>query len=616
MSEIKIPGYTIIKELGRGGMASVYLAMQESVERKVALKVMLQALAADPSFSERFLREAKIVAQLSHPHIVAVFDVAISGNHHYIAMEFHEGGELKDKIGEGLAIKEVLRITKQMAKALDFAHKKGYVHRDIKPENVLFKSDGDIVLSDFGIARASNANTRMTATGSVIGTPHYMSPEQAQGQELDGRSDLYSLGVVFFEMLVGTVPYKGDSALSVGIKHLRDPIPKLPGQYQMFQTFLDKLMAKEPDNRWQTGADVVKVIEGLELQLGDAGGMATAQNAAIGATIVNDVLSKTAAATQAVPQQTVVQAAQSSESKSSTFKWIISLLVVAGIAGGGFYYMRQKQKAINPASTVATAPEPSVTPQPKKIETLLSEAKQALQTNPSGDIRSREEAATVVEKYREVLKLDPQNATALEGLRQLAGKIIDRANESMGANKLILAAKQLEIAESIDPEHPQLATSQQALLDAQEALKQEATQNQEERQRLAKLRQQREAEQQRQLAEEQAKTKQLTTLLTQADDLLSPYRLTSERINEARSVYRKAFKIAPSDSRVANGDRRVADAYLRLATDMTDQKKYDEAKILIENGLAIIPNHSRLKDLEAYIAKQSEPKKRRSFGGF
>jgi tetratricopeptide (TPR) repeat protein len=610
MADLEIKGYRIVKELGRGGMATVYLAIQESVERKVALKVMLQALAADPSFSERFLREAKIVAQLSHPHIVAVYDVAISGQNHYIAMEYHEGGELKDKIKEGMAVKDILWVTKQMANALDFAHSKGYVHRDIKPENVLFKSDGNIVLSDFGIARGNDANTRMTATGSVIGTPHYMSPEQAQGHELDGRADLYSLGIVFFEMLVGTVPYKGDSALSVGIKHLRDPIPRLPAHYKMFQTFLDKLLAKEPEDRWQTGADIIQTLDTLDLQTGGVTGVATAPNAVLNAAAGN---SGTVAMTQ-------VSAEQSQAAKSGGgLKWVASILVLAGLAGGGFYYLKTRSGETMPASVAVAPATDTVTAESKsqKIRQLLAEAESTIQQQRIGEIKSKAAARDVVQKYREVLKLDPENAEALEGLRGLAGKLIALANKSIVNHKLILASKQLEIAETVDPEHPKLADSRQALQDARNATQRASEQKQAERRRLAKIRQQDQQQQKKRATAQQVQAQKLNTLLNQADELLSPYQLTPKRIAEARNTYRQAWKLAPSDARVAGGDRRVADAYLRLATDLTDQKKYKVAQNMIKEGLAVVPNHSQLKDLEAYIDKQgATKKKRRTFGGF
>lgn len=261
---MQIPGYRIIRKIDQGGMSTVYLAIQLSVGREVALKVMSPVLNADPVFSERFQREANIVGQLSHHHIVSIYDIGRHKNLNYIAMDFLPGGSAHDKMSAGLSDSEALRITRETALALNHAHDKGYIHRDIKPENILFRTDGSAVLSDFGVAKTVSAASRMTNAGTVVGTPHYMSPEQARGKPVDGRSDIYSLGVVFFEMLTGSVPYQADEAIAIAIKHLTAPTPKLPPQYAVYQNILNKLLAKDPDERFQTGKDLVDAIDAIE----------------------------------------------------------------------------------------------------------------------------------------------------------------------------------------------------------------------------------------------------------------------------------------------------------------------------------------------------------------
>lgn len=241
-------------------MSTVYLAIQLSVGREVALKVMSPALNADPVFSERFQREANIVGQLSHPHIVAIYDIGRYKNLNYIAMDYLAGGSVHDKMANGLSAQESLRIIQEIANALDHAHEKGYIHRDIKPENILFREDGASVLSDFGVAKTVSSASKMTNAGTVVGTPHYMSPEQARGKPVDGRSDIYSLGVVFYEMLTGSVPFRAEEAVAIAIKHLTAPIPTLPPQHSLFQPILNKLLAKDPDDRYQRGREVVDAI--------------------------------------------------------------------------------------------------------------------------------------------------------------------------------------------------------------------------------------------------------------------------------------------------------------------------------------------------------------------
>lgn len=264
VASLEIPGYQILKKINQGGMSTVYLATQRSMGRQVALKVMSPVLNADPIFSERFQREANIVGQLSHPSIVAIHDIGRYRSLNYIAMDYLPGGSVADALTRG-AIEplEALHITRQIAMALDHASNKGYVHRDLKPENILFREDGSAVLTDFGVARTVARTTRMTNTGMVVGTPHYMSPEQARGAAVDGRADLYSLGVVLYEMLTSAVPYQAEEAVAIAIKHLTDPIPRLPARHSLYQGLIDRFLAKDPDQRYQRGLDVVDAIDQL-----------------------------------------------------------------------------------------------------------------------------------------------------------------------------------------------------------------------------------------------------------------------------------------------------------------------------------------------------------------
>lgn len=250
-----------MRAIGRGGMATVYLAIQESFEREVALKIMSPQLAEEQDFSERFLREARIVSKLVHPNIVTVHDVGIENGHHYLSMQYIDGKDLKQRLPE-LSAAQIFRALGEVAMALNYAGDKGYVHRDVKPDNIMLdSSDGRAILMDFGIARASRPDNSMTRTGTALGTPHYMSPEQARGAEVDGRSDLYSLGVLFYYLLVGQVPYEADSPVAVGIKHLTEPVPTLPAPLACYQPLINKLMAKKPEQRYQTGREVAEALQ-------------------------------------------------------------------------------------------------------------------------------------------------------------------------------------------------------------------------------------------------------------------------------------------------------------------------------------------------------------------
>lgn len=264
-------------------MASVYLALQESVEREVALKIMAPQLSADPTFGDRFLREARIAAKLHHRHVVGIYDVGVYMGFHYCTMEYLPGGPVMRRGSPPLALKPALRCIREISLALHYAQEKGFIHRDVKPDNILLREDGSCVLGDFGIARAADSGTLMTKTGSVVGTPHYMSPEQLRGRAIDGRADLYSLGVVFFQLVTGKVPYEASDSLAIGIMHMTAPLPQLPAEYRMLQPILDKMLAKEPGDRYQTGAEIDAALAEVEKQI-SAGTANTAPPAGTAAT--------------------------------------------------------------------------------------------------------------------------------------------------------------------------------------------------------------------------------------------------------------------------------------------------------------------------------------------
>ena len=258
--KIQIPGYKILRELGHGGMAHVYLAIQESFGREVALKVLSPHLTDDEQFSKRFLREARIVSQLNHPNIITVYDAGKHEQHNYMSMEYIPGKDLK-QLKDSISREDAIRIVKDVAAALDFAGKKGIVHRDVKPENIMIhQSDNRVVLMDFGIAHGDDSTQGMTQTGRAIGTPHFMSPEQTKGLKVDHRSDIYSLGIVLFQLLAGNLPYDADSAVAVGIKHLTAPIPLLPAGLEIFQAIVNHCLSKQPEHRYQKAEELITAL--------------------------------------------------------------------------------------------------------------------------------------------------------------------------------------------------------------------------------------------------------------------------------------------------------------------------------------------------------------------
>src|SRR6266513_2189399 len=258
--------YEILEELGRGGMAIVFRAREKQLERDVAIKVLPFSLAFDKEFVERFQREARTSAKLEHPSIIPIYRVGKSGRVIYFVMKFLRGKPLSSVLAARgtLPPAEIRQILVQVARALAYAHKSGIVHRDIKPDNIMFDEHGLAVVTDFGIAKAASGG-KLTGTGMSIGTPHYMSPEQARAQPLDGRSDIYSLGVVAYQSLTGRVPFDGEDSFSIGYKHIMEEIPTPPLETYDQRTVFEitrKMMAKSPDERFQSAEELVTVLEG------------------------------------------------------------------------------------------------------------------------------------------------------------------------------------------------------------------------------------------------------------------------------------------------------------------------------------------------------------------
>jgi len=265
--------YQIVEHLGRGGMAEVYKAYQASLDRYVALKLMHTFLAEDPEFYARFEREAKNIATLHHPNIIQIHDFEHEGATYYMVMEFVDGGTLKDRLqalgtkGESLPLNEAIRIIKDIGSALAYAHSAGMIHRDIKPANVLIDRHGRVILTDFGIAKMVSS-AKFTASGSLLGTPAYMAPEQGLGQPGDNRADIYSLGVMFYQLATGKLPYEADTPVAVILKHVNEPMvmPRVikPDIPVGVERIIAKAMAKDVTQRYQTVDDLLRDLNNID----------------------------------------------------------------------------------------------------------------------------------------------------------------------------------------------------------------------------------------------------------------------------------------------------------------------------------------------------------------
>jgi serine/threonine-protein kinase PpkA len=245
--------YEILRKLAHGEIATVYLARQRNAERQLVLKVLHQvADSSTGKILDRFLREYELIARLDHPNVVKIFDFGVADDHAYIAMEYCGGGSLKRRVAAGMDRYEAYRLMRDIAGALGVLHAAGILHRDLKPTNVLFRDDGSLALIDFGLAKQVALQAEVTGAGAIFGTPYYMSPEQGHGEPVDVRGDIYSLGVIFFEMLTGAKPYDGDTAMAVIVKHRLAPVPGLPTSLREFQPLIQRMLAKQPAERFQS----------------------------------------------------------------------------------------------------------------------------------------------------------------------------------------------------------------------------------------------------------------------------------------------------------------------------------------------------------------------------
>ena len=469
--DLKIPGYEIFEKIGEGGMARVYRAKHQRLNRDVALKVMLNRYSDDPEFAERFIREARIAASLNHPNIVHIYDVNRSSEILFLAMEFVGGGDLSEKYRPPINQKILIKIISQLCEALDFAHEQGYIHRDIKPANILFRDNGSLALSDFGIARAIYSNTHMTQTGTVIGTPSYMSPEQAQGFQLTGQSDLYSAAVIAYQYVTGELPYRADSSITVAIKHINAPVPELSEPFKALQPFFNRALAKTPDERYANGSEMVKALyeaiaslpeieptSNNTLIVDPAQRITGIQSMTLDSPDVN-ALESTLLETASDTSETAVrpvshpsvqqQVANISEPKKpeealgqlksnkNNLVVLAGVLCVVALAVALFVKLMPQQEPLSNEDKL-------------KIARLLVEAENLRE---SGDWVSPS-GKNAYENYQKVLVLSPDDVIAHSGVESIKNALSAQAMAYLDDNKLLLARDTLDELKRIDLNHP------------------------------------------------------------------------------------------------------------------------------------------------------------------
>ncbi|MHA6494690.1 serine/threonine-protein kinase [Pseudomonas borbori] len=456
---LTIPGYKVHARIGQGGMAEVFLATQESLHRKVAVKVLLSA--NDQAFSQRFIKEGHIVASLHHPSIITIHDInQLLDGRYYLAMEFVPGGDLARHRGEIFEPQRALRIVHQIASGLAVVHDKGLVHRDIKPANILFRDDGTAVITDFGVAKEVELGQDLTQIGIAVGSPAYSSPEQAQCQPLDARSDIYSLGVILLEMLTGNNPYRGASYPQTVMNHIQMALPILPAHLQSYQWLLNRMLAKDPDERFSDCKVLLASLDELYEQDPDNTRVAPAV-----------LLAK--------PQRGGVA------SKGRRFLWLwllLGMLVFGGASTAGYYAYQQKQitdylavaeqrlaegKLLEPTQDNADyffrqallldADNPQALDGlnrvlQARINGYLELAEQRMTTDQL--LLPEDDSATYY--YRQVLAWEPENLLALAGINRVAQRFVEQTESAYKRREFALALEYIKHGLEVEPANEQL----------------------------------------------------------------------------------------------------------------------------------------------------------------
>jgi len=444
---MEIPGYFIEKQIGKGGMASVYLATQESLSRPVVLKVLdISDAEKSQELIERFLSEGRIVASLNHPNIITIHDIGITDdNTLYISMEYIQGGDLKSRIQIPFDPDEALELLVRIGGALKTAHSHGVIHRDIKPANILFRDNDTPLITDFGIAKRLNEDLNLTSTGIFLGSPNYVSPEQADGKEVDGRTDIYSLGCIFYEMLTGKKPYPAETVFDVVLQHKRSPVPQLPEDLLEFQPLLDRMMAKDPEERFENAAGMIEYIQQLQIERNRK---------------------------RALPDIDITGEMGGQRKK----KKVSVVLIVLLILSAGFFFslqyidirLKDPGRAIReepvaardsftatvPASETAGAPgtPPAEEASEDVINALLWLGKNSLEeyrlTYPPKD--------NAYYYYSRLLEISPNNRNAAQGILEIADRYAILAERSLAENDIAKAETYINIGLKINPQNKTL----------------------------------------------------------------------------------------------------------------------------------------------------------------
>lgn len=473
---MKIPGYRIKQTIGEGGMATAYLGVQESLGRLVVLKILNTSNSDSPQNVERFLNEGRLVATLNHPHIITIYDIGIAEEFAYISMEYVEGGDLRQRLKQIIPPIEALSIITKIGTGLSAAHKKGIIHRDVKPDNILFRTNGEPLLTDFGIAKQLTIDHDLTSTGIFLGSPSYVAPEQAQDGPIDERVDIYSLGIIFYEMLTGSKPYSSDSVIDLILQHKQAPIPYLPPALALYQQLLNLMVAKNRKDRFRDADSMLHYMHHMQT--------ATAINSAPDTTSTSNRIAINDAHPTSQTQE--LQIDQNKTPPVKDVRILLAILLSLSVMGYGVrYYL---DSAIGTSHTVAQTPAPTHnSPPPFPFLTApVGPLPETSKSSPPETPTTQEVVNALtwlarhsLEEYRftyppkdnayyyysRLLEIDPKSETAREGLLLVADRFAYLAEQELAANNYEAAQNYIAKGLKIDP-HNQTLIKLQALTES------------------------------------------------------------------------------------------------------------------------------------------------------
>ena len=588
----QIAGYEIDCEIGRGGMATVYRATQQSLQRQVAIKVLMQELDEASEMAQRFKKEGHILARLLHPNIVTIYDVGITENNRlYLSIEYLSGGTLRERIRQGLSFDSAIYIVRCIAKALGYAHTNGVIHRDIKPSNIMFRYDNTPVLTDFGVARVSGSNTIQTAVGLMVGSPGYMSPEQAKGESATAQSDLYGLGVVLYEMLMGEPLYQADNPLAILLMHLHNPVPNLPSRYAYLQPVLNKLLAKKTADRYQNADQFLKSL-----------------NLIIPSDTDSQLEWNTNSKNQSVIEFTS-GTLQNLLRKKSRRQISIGVAGIAILAMTASYFFRSK-----PAEeTIHISPELLKSVEQKsplsredEIAELLKNADEQLQAGLSNNkVEQRVEST-----YRQVLKLDQNNSKAITGLQNMVKEYIRLARQKLESETPQDSLEQVKKGLALAPNNLDLIKLRQEAEQKITALNIRKNQQELQLQADQLLIQAQSSFKEGLLEISLAHIEQGLLAVPHHQELLALRKQVKEKMADAE-IRQKAEEAAlqkvreEEQQKIEQAQRqKEANQYLIQGLELQKMGKYADSLQQIEKGLALYPNDPKMIKLRDQVRTQ------------